>query len=117
MPAYLVRKQYCHKCKKSYDKITDHPRDKLLNILIEYCNKTMLSNGIKVIDCNFIGDELQNPHKGEFVLPNDRRNMVIAASTTARAMLNFYSVLVFQYRLVIYVSNEVDWELRPGLNN
>ena len=25
MPAFLARKQYCHKCKKGYDKITDHP--------------------------------------------------------------------------------------------
>jgi hypothetical protein len=25
MPAFLAQKQYCHKCKKGYDKITDHP--------------------------------------------------------------------------------------------
>ena len=25
MPVLLARKQYCHKCKKGYDKITDHP--------------------------------------------------------------------------------------------
>ena len=25
MPAFLARKQYCHTCKKGYDKITDHP--------------------------------------------------------------------------------------------
>ena len=25
MPAFLAREQYCHKCKKGFDKITDHP--------------------------------------------------------------------------------------------
>ena len=25
MPAFLARKQYCHECKKGFDKITDHP--------------------------------------------------------------------------------------------
>ncbi len=25
MPAFLARKQYCHRCKKGFDKITDHP--------------------------------------------------------------------------------------------
>ena len=25
MPAFLARKMYCHKCKKGFDKITDHP--------------------------------------------------------------------------------------------
>ena len=25
MPAFLARKQYCHQCKKGFDKITDHP--------------------------------------------------------------------------------------------
>ena len=25
MPAFLARKQYCHKCKKGFDKITSHP--------------------------------------------------------------------------------------------
>ena len=41
MPAFLARKQYCHKCKKGFDKITDHPCGDLCKL----CNTQNCSFG------------------------------------------------------------------------
>lgn len=55
MPAFLARKQYCHKCKKGYDKITDHPcgdvcklytklSDRQVGVYCQHCHRFFKSD-------------------------------------------------------------------------
>jgi hypothetical protein len=65
MPAYLARKQYCHKCKKGFDKITSHPCGDLCKL----CN----TQNCSIVEwkfckeCNrfFKSDECFNRHKDD----------------------------------------------------
>ena len=63
MPAFLARKQYCHKCKKCFDKITDHPCGDLCKL----CNtqNCPVVNWIYFQDCNrfYKSDECFARHK------------------------------------------------------
>jgi hypothetical protein len=65
MPAFLARKQYCHKCKKGYDKITSHPCGDLCKL----CNtqNCLLVEWKFCKDCNrfFKSDECFNRHKDD----------------------------------------------------
>ena len=76
-------------------------------------------------NANFINDELIEVHfenTEEFVEPNGKTNVVIAAFTTANARLKLYGVLeeldrrvlYFDTDSVIYVSKEGDWEPPTG---
>ena len=58
MPAFLARKKYCHKCKKGFDKITDHPCGDLCKLcntqncsIVEwkFCAKTVTAS-LKVMN-------------------------------------------------------------------
>ena len=63
MPAFLARKQYCHKCKKGYDKITDHPCGDLCKLChIQNCPIVQWKH---CQDCNrfFKSDECFVRHK------------------------------------------------------
>ena len=63
MPAFLAWKQYCHKCKKGYEKITDHPCGDLCKL----CNtqNCPVVNWTFCQDCNrfFKSDECFVRHK------------------------------------------------------
>ena len=63
MPAFLARKQYCHKCKKGYDKITDHPCGDLCKLC--HMQNCPVVNWTFCQDCNrfFKGDECFARHK------------------------------------------------------
>ena len=63
MPVLLARKQYCHKCKKGYDKITDHPCGDLCKLChIQNCPIVQWKH---CQDCNrfFKSDECFVRHK------------------------------------------------------
>ncbi|CAB4017783.1 Hypothetical predicted protein [Paramuricea clavata] len=45
MPAFLARKQYCHKCKKGYDKITDIP--------VAICASYVIPKTVPLLNGNF----------------------------------------------------------------
>lgn len=83
------------------------------------------SDQINVKDANFINDELIEVHfenVDEFVEPDGKTNVVIAAFTTAHARLKLYSVLeqldrrvlYFDTDSVIYVSKDGEWEPLTG---
>ena len=65
MPAFLARKQYCHKCKKGCDKITSHPCGDLCKL----CNtqNCSLVEWKFCKDCNrfFKSNECFNRHKDD----------------------------------------------------
>ena len=65
MPAFLARKRYCHKCKKGFDKITNHPCGGPCNL----CNTENCSfvEWKFCKDCNrfFKSEECFNRHKGD----------------------------------------------------
>ena len=65
MPTFLARKKYCHKCKKGFDRITDHPCGDLCKL----CNtqNCSLVEWKFCKDCNrfFKSDECFNRHKDD----------------------------------------------------
>ena len=65
MPAFLARKQYCHKCKKGYDKITSHPCGDLCKLC--YTQNCSLVEWKFCKDCNrfFKSDKCFNRHKDD----------------------------------------------------
>ena len=72
MPAFLARKQYCHKCKKGYDKITSHPCGDLCKLChIQNCS---LVEWKFCKDCNrfFKSKRASTAIKMMPVLPNPR---------------------------------------------
>ena len=64
-PAFLARKKYCHKCKKGFDKITDHPCGDLCKL----CNTQNCSivewKFCKDTNRFFKSDECFNRHKDD----------------------------------------------------
>ena len=65
MPAFLARKQYCHKCKKGFDKITTHPCGDLCKLC--HTQNCSFVEWKFCKDCNrfFKSDECFNRHKDD----------------------------------------------------
>ena len=65
MPAFLARKQYCHRCKKGFDKITDHPCGDLCKLC--HTQNCSIVEWKFCKDCNrfFKSDECFNRHKDD----------------------------------------------------
>ncbi|CAB3992512.1 Hypothetical predicted protein [Paramuricea clavata] len=65
MPAFLARKQYCHKCKKGFDKITSHPCGDLCKLC--HTQNCFLVEWKFCKDCNrfFKSDECFKRHKDD----------------------------------------------------
>ena len=65
MPAFLARKQYCHKCKKGFDKITSHPCGDLCKLC--HTQNCSFVEWKFCKDCNrfFKSDECFNRHKDD----------------------------------------------------
>ena len=65
----------------------------------------LTADEIEVTDASFVSDdvlELRYENKENFVEPNARTNVVIAAFTTAHALLKLYSVLEQLKKRVLY---------------
>ena len=65
MPAFLARKQYCHYCKKGYEKITNHPCDDLC--MLCHRQSCPIVEWIHCNDCNryYKSQECYNHHKDD----------------------------------------------------
>lgn len=86
----------------------------------------LTADELEVTDASFVNDdviELKYENKENFVEPNARTNVVVAAFTTAHARLKLYNVLeqleerVLYYDTdsVIYVSKDGEWEPPTGI--
>ena len=73
---------------------------------------------INVLDANFVSDEVIEIHyenNENFVTPNSKTNVVIAAFTTAYARLKLYGVLdELQERVLYYDTDSVIFVSKPG---
>ena len=81
----------------------------------------VFSDEVIVNSVQFFNDELAEvkyANDEEFITPNPRTNVVIAAFTTAHARLRLYSVLErLQDRVLYYDTDSVIYVDRPGLYN
>ena len=79
----------------------------------------LTSDQIYVTDASFVSDdvlEIRYENNDDFVEPNARTNVVIAAFTTAHARLKLYSVLEqLKERVVYYHTDSVIYTSKPGL--
>ena len=79
----------------------------------------LTSDQIYVTDVSFVSDdviEIRYENNDDFVEPNTRTNVVIAAFTTAHARLKLYSVLEqLKERVVYYHTDSVIYTSKPGL--
>ena len=80
--------------------------------------KSGASDSIDVLDVNLISDdvvELHYEYDKNFVEPNAKTNVVIAAFTTAYARLKLYDVLdLLQEHVLYYDTDSVIFISRPG---
>ena len=78
----------------------------------------LTSDEINVLDANFVSDEVIEIHyenNENFVTPNSKTNVVIAAFTTAYARLKLYGVLdELQERVLYYDTDSVIFVSKPG---
>ncbi len=78
----------------------------------------LTSDEINVLDANFVSDEVIEIHyenNENFVTPNSKTNMVIAAFTTAYARLKLYDVLDQLNEIVLYYDTDsVIFVSKPG---
>ena len=78
----------------------------------------LTADEIEVTDASFVSDdvlELRYENKENFIEPNARTNVVIAAFTTAHARLKLYSVLEqLKERVLYYDTNSVIYTSKPG---
>ena len=78
----------------------------------------LTSEEINVLDANFVSDEVIEIHyenNENFVTPNSKTNVVIAAFTTAYARLKLYGVLdELQERVLYYDTDSVIFVSKPG---
>ena len=79
----------------------------------------LTSDQIYVTDVSFVSDDviqIRYENNDDFVEPNTRTNVVIAAFTTAHARLKLYSVLEqLKERVVYYHTDSVIYTSKPGL--
>ncbi len=75
------------------------------------------SDEINVLNVNFVNDEMieiQYEYNEDFVTPNDKTNVIIAAFTTAYARLKLYDVLdMLQERVLYYDTDSVIFVSKP----
>ncbi|XP_028412509.1 uncharacterized protein LOC114535345 [Dendronephthya gigantea] len=78
----------------------------------------LTSDEINVLDANFVNDEVIEIHyenNENFIAPNSKTNVVIAAFTTAYARLKLYDVLdQLQERVLYYDTDSVIFVSQPG---
>ncbi|XP_031554530.1 uncharacterized protein LOC116291500 [Actinia tenebrosa] len=85
----------------------------------------LLSDAVEVQNMRFVNDEaieVHFVHTEDFIPPNAKTNVVLAAFTTAHARLKLYSVLegleervlYFDTDSIIYLSREGEWEPDTG---
>ena len=78
----------------------------------------LTSDEIEVTDASFVSDdviELRYENKENFIEPNGKTNVVIAAFTTAHARLKLYSVLEqLGERVLYYDTDSVIYASKPG---
>ena len=76
------------------------------------------SDEINVLDANLVSDdmiEIQYEYTDNFIQPNAKTNVVIAAFTTAYARLKLYDVLdMLQERVLYYDTDSVIFVSKPG---
>ena len=93
---------------------------KLVSEPKEYFNM-LTSDKVKVTDASFVNDDVVEIHyenKDDFVEPNARTNVVVAAFTTAHACLKLYSVLEqLKERVIYYDTDSVIYTYKPGEEN
>ncbi|XP_071801293.1 uncharacterized protein [Asterias amurensis] len=81
----------------------------------------LFSDDLLIDNVNFFNDELAEVKfstQEEFVAPNPRTNVIIAAFTTAHARLKLYSVLEqLQQRVLYYDTDSVIFVSSPGQYN
>ena len=108
---YLIGK-FAQKPNMSKVKLVSEPK--------EYFD-VLTSDKIEVTDASFVSDdviEIRYENKDDFIEPNARTNVVIAAFTTAHARLKLYSVLEqLNERVVYYDTDSVIYTSKPGEEN
>jgi hypothetical protein len=77
----------------------------------------LTSDEINVLDANLVSDdmiEIQYEYTENFIAPNAKTNVVIAAFTTAYARLKLYAVLdMLQERVLYYDTDSVNFVSKP----
>ena len=108
---YLIGK-FAQKPNMSKVKLVSEPK--------EYFD-VLTSDKIEVTNASFVSDdviEIRYENKEDFIEPNARTNVVIAAFTTAHARLKLYSVLEqLNERVVYYDTDSVIYTSKPGEEN
>jgi hypothetical protein len=86
MPAFLTRKQYCHTCKKGYDKITDHPCGYLCKLC--HIQNRPVVKWKYCQDCNrfFKSDECFTRHKAAVGKQKDLCSSLVKCQKCQRVM-------------------------------
>ena len=81
----------------------------------------LTSDKIEVTDASFVSDdviEIRYENKDDFIEPNARTNVVIAAFMTAHARLKLYSVWEQLNEIVVYYDTDsVIYTSKPGEEN
>ena len=81
----------------------------------------LTSDKVEVTDASFVNDDVVEIHyenKDDFVEPNARTNVVIAAFRTAHTRLKLYSVLQqLKERVIYYDTDPVIYTSTPGEEN
>ena len=68
----------------------------------------LMSDEINMLDARFVSGEIIEIHYENFIAPNAKTNVVIAAFTTAYARLKLYGVLdMLQVRVLYYDTDSV----------
>ena len=104
----------------SLDKFSQRPNMTKVELIsdVQTFLDYLTSDEINVLDANFVSDEVIEIHyenNENFVTPNSKTNVVIAAFTTAYARLKLYGVLdELQERVLYYDTDSVIFVSKPG---